>query len=82
MYDFSFVDFGFVFTASGPNAMTFVYPSELFPVSVRTTSHEIAAAMDKLGGFAGVFLFPYLVHWKGLLGAESAAALVCVLGLT
>ena len=73
--------FSFFFTEFGPNATTFVYPSELFPVKVRTTGHGIAAAMGKLGGFAGVFLFPYLMHWKGLLAAESAAALVSVLGL-
>jgi dipeptide/tripeptide permease len=37
--------------------------------------------MGKLGGFLGVFLFPYLMHWKGLLAAESAAAIASVLGL-
>lgn len=71
----------FFFTEFGPNATTFIYPSEVFPVRVRTTGHGIAAAMGKLGGFAGVFMFPYLLHWKGLLGAESAAAIACVLGL-
>ena len=70
----------FFFTEFGPNATTFVYPSEIFPVRVRTTGHGIAAAMGKLGGFLGVFLFPFLVHWKGLLGAESAAAIASVLG--
>jgi hypothetical protein len=65
----------------GPNATTFVYPSEIFPVRVRTTGHGIAAAMGKLGGFLGVFVFPYLMHWKGLMGAESAAAIASVLGL-
>lgn len=73
--------FSFFFTEFGPNATTFVYPSEIFPVRVRTTGHGIAAAMGKLGGFAGVFVFPYLLHWKRLLGAESAAAIVSVLGL-
>lgn len=70
----------FFFTEFGPNATTFVYPSEVFPVRVRTTGHGIASAMGKLGGFAGVFVFPYLLNWKGLLGAESAAALACVVG--
>jgi PHS family inorganic phosphate transporter-like MFS transporter len=37
--------------------------------------------MGKLGGFLGVFVFPYLMHWKGLMGAESAAAIASVLGL-
>jgi MFS transporter, PHS family, inorganic phosphate transporter len=73
--------FSFFFTEFGPNATTFVYPSEIFPALVRTTGHGFAAAMGKLGGFVGVFLFPYLLHWKGLLGAESAAAMASVLGL-
>jgi PHS family inorganic phosphate transporter-like MFS transporter len=71
----------FFFTEFGPNSTTFVYPSELFPVRVRTTGHGIAAAMGKLGGFVGVFVFPFLLHWKGLLGAESAAAISSVVGL-
>jgi MFS transporter, PHS family, inorganic phosphate transporter len=70
----------FFFTEFGPNATTFVYPSEIFPVRVRTTGHGIAAAMGKLGGFVGVFTFPLFMHWRGLLAAESAAAIVCVLG--
>ena len=73
--------FSFFFTEFGPNATTFVYPSELFPVRVRTTGHGISAAMGKMGGFVGVFLFPYLMDWKGLAAAESAAAIVSVLGL-
>lgn len=71
----------FFFTEFGPNATTFVYPSEIFPVRVRTTGHGIAAAMGKLGGFLGVFVFPYLMNWKGLMGAESAAAVASLLGV-
>jgi MFS family permease len=70
----------FFFTEFGPNATTFVYPSEIFPVHVRTTGHGISAATGKLGGFLGVFLFPFLIHWKGLLGAEATAALASLLG--
>jgi MFS transporter, PHS family, inorganic phosphate transporter len=47
-------------------------------VRVRMSGHGIAAAMGKLGG---VFVFPYLMHWGGLLGADSAAAITSVLGL-
>lgn len=71
----------FFFTEFGPNATTFVYPSEIFPVRVRTTAHGVAAAMGKVGGFLGVFLFPYLMHWRGLPAAEMAAALASVGGL-
>jgi len=34
--------------------------------------------VDKL---LGVFIFPYLMQWRGLLGAESAAAIASVAGL-
>lgn len=71
----------FFFTEFGPNATTFVYPSEVFPVRVRSTGHGIAAALGKLGGFLGVFTFPFLMRWHGLLAAESGAAIVSLLGL-
>ena len=71
----------YFFTEFGPNATTFVYPAELFPVEGRTTGHGIASAMGKLGGFAGVFTFPLLMAWHGLLTAELGAAIASVLGL-
>jgi len=69
----------YFFTEFGPNATTFVYPAELFPVEARTTGHGIAAASGKIGGFIGVFLFPILMSWRGLPAAELAAAAVSVL---
>jgi len=71
----------YFFTEFGPNATTFVYPAELFPVAARTTGHGIASATGKLGGFVGVFLFPILMSAGGLLAAESVAAAVSVLGI-
>jgi MFS family permease len=71
----------YFFTEFGPNATTFVYPAELFPVAGRTTGHGIASATGKLGGFIGVFLFPILLSAGGLLAAESMAAAVSVLGI-
>ena len=71
----------YFFTEFGPNATTFVYPAELFPVEARTTGHGIAAAAGKVGGSIGVFLFPILLSAGGLFAAESCAAAVSVLGL-
>ncbi|MGA7803667.1 MFS transporter, partial [Bradyrhizobium sp.] len=71
----------YFFTEFGPNATTFVYPAELFPVEGRTTGHGIASAAGKIGGFIGVFLFPILLSAGGLVAAESTAALVSVLGI-
>jgi len=73
--------FSYFFTEFGPNATAFVYPSEIFPVKVRTTGHGLAAAMGKIGGFVGVFTFPFFMQWHGLPAAEGAAAIVSVLGL-
>jgi MFS family permease len=71
----------YFFTEFGPNATTFVYPAEIFPVQARTTGHGIAAAAGKLGGFIGVFLFPILLAAGGLFAAELAAATVSLLGI-
>jgi MFS transporter, PHS family, inorganic phosphate transporter len=71
----------YFFTEFGPNATTFVYPAEVFPVHTRTTGHGIASATGKLGAFIGVFIFPILMHWRGLVAAEAAAALASILGL-
>ncbi len=71
----------YFFTEFGPNATTFVYPSEIFPVKVRTTAHGVSAAMGKMGGFLGVFTFPFFMNWHGLPAAEGAAAVVSALGM-
>jgi MFS family permease len=71
----------YFFTEFGPNATTFVYPAELFPVDARTTGHGVASATGKIGGFAGVFTFPLLMAWHGLLTAEMGAAIASILGL-
>lgn len=76
-----FYAISYFFTEFGPNATTFIYPAELFPVKGRTTGHGIAAATGKLGAFVGVFLFPFFMRWHGLLAAELAAAAVSVIGL-
>ncbi|MDQ2844431.1 MAG: MFS transporter [Acidobacteriota bacterium] len=76
-----FYGLSYFFTEFGPNATTFVYPAEIFPVGTRTTGHGIAAALGKIGAFAGVFTFPFLMRWHGLLSAELAAAGVSILGL-
>ena len=58
----------YFFVQFGPNMTTFVLPSEVFPVSMRTTGHGIAAGIGKLGAFFGVFLVPQLQKHYGLRG--------------
>jgi MFS transporter, PHS family, inorganic phosphate transporter len=71
----------YFFTEFGPNMTTFVLPSELYPVSMRTTGHGISAGVGKLGAFIGVFLFPVLESSLGLRGTLLLTAGISVLGL-
>ena len=70
----------YFFTEFGPNTTTFVLPSEVFPVNVRTTGHGIAAGIGKLGAFVGVFLVPQLQAQFGLRGLLVVAGSAAILG--
>jgi PHS family inorganic phosphate transporter-like MFS transporter len=70
----------YFFTEFGPNMTTFVLPSELYPVSMRTTGHGISAGIGKLGAFIGVFLFPVLQTSLGLRGTLLLTAGIAASG--
>ncbi len=70
----------YFFIQFGPNMTTFVLPSEVFPVSMRTTGHGVAAGVGKLGAFVGVFLVPVLQDHIGLRGLLAVAGVSAVLG--
>lgn len=72
---------GYFFTEFGPNVTTFVYPAEIFPVSVRSSAHGVAASLGKVGAFIGAFAFPYLLTTVHLPGAMGFAAVVSAFGL-
>jgi nitrate/nitrite transporter NarK len=57
-------------------------PSEVFPVSMRTTGHGMAAGVGKLGAFVGVFLVPVLQAHIGLRGLLAVAGVAAVFGIT
>jgi MFS transporter, PHS family, inorganic phosphate transporter len=71
----------YFFVEFGPNLTTFVLPSEVFPVSARTTGHGIAAAIGKLGAFVGVFLVPALQDRLGLRPMIGIAGVFAVAGI-
>ncbi len=66
---------------SSPNTTTFIYPSETFPTRVRTTAHGLATAVSRIGGFIGVFFFPYLVKYHTLASAELVAGATALAGI-
>jgi MFS family permease len=71
----------YFFAEFGPNTTTFVYPAEIFPVRVRSTSHGIAAAAGKLGAFIGTYALTALLPAIGLSRTSGIVAAVAVLGL-
>ncbi|HKR70801.1 MAG TPA: MFS transporter [Streptosporangiaceae bacterium] len=71
----------YFFAEFGPNTTTFVYPAEIFPVRVRTTSHGIAAAAGKVGAFIGTYALTALLPAIGLSSTSAIVAAVCILGL-
>jgi MFS family permease len=70
----------YFFIEFGPNTTTFVLPSEVFPISMRTTGHGIAAGIGKLGAFIGVFLVPQLQKGIGLRGMLVVAGVAAIGG--
>jgi MFS transporter, PHS family, inorganic phosphate transporter len=72
----------YFFTEFGPNVTTFVYPAEIFPVTVRTTAHGFAAGMGKFGAFIGAFIFPLMLSSAAfkLSGAMGVASAICAAG--
>jgi MFS transporter, PHS family, inorganic phosphate transporter len=71
----------YFFAEFGPNTTTFVYPAEIFPVRVRTTSHGIAGAAGKFGAFIGTYALTALLPAIGLSKTSGIVAGVSVLGL-
>ena len=71
----------YFFTEFGPNMTTFVYPSEIFPTSVRGTGDGISAAAGKTGAFLGALLVPHLLTSLGISGVMGVMAGVSALGI-
>ncbi len=56
----------YLFINFGPNATTFLIPSEIYPTSIRAKGHGISAAVGKLGAFVGAFTLPLVLASKGM----------------
>ena len=74
--------FGITFLCAnfGPNATTFIIPSEVFPTQIRATCHGIAAAAGKAGAVVGGAGFPQAIAGVGLNGVMYICASISVAG--
>jgi MFS family permease len=70
----------YFFAEFGPNTTTFVYPAEIFPVRVRTSSHGIAAASGKIGAFVGTYALTALLPRIGLASTSALVGTVAAVG--
>jgi nitrate/nitrite transporter NarK len=58
-----------------------VFPSEIFPTSIRGTADGISAAGGKIGAFIAALLMPTIVKDLGLSDAMGILAVVSLLGV-
>ncbi|MCL5972760.1 MAG: MFS transporter [Firmicutes bacterium] len=65
----------------GPNATTWILPTELFPTSLRASGHGLAAASGKFGAAVGIFLLPVMVKNVGMGPTLAMVAIASFLGL-
>ncbi len=71
----------FFFVNFGPNATTFLIPSEIYPTNIRAKAHGLSAAFGKVGAFIGAFFLPILLHKMGLPHMMLILTGVCLLGI-
>ena len=70
----------FFFINFGPNATTFLIPSEIYPTSIRAKAHGISAAFGKFGAFIGAFFLPIVLKAHGMNVVMVMMAVVTILG--
>ena len=58
-----------------------VYPAELFPTSIRASATGFAAAMSRVGAFAGTFLLPIALAHLGVKAVILGACGLSLVGL-
>jgi len=71
----------FFFVNFGPNATTFLIPSEIYPTRIRARAHGISAATGKVGAFIGAFFLPLLLEAMGMPFTMKTMAAVSLLGI-
>lgn len=70
-----------LFANSGGGILNFVYPTELFPTSLRATGSGLATSVSRIGSILGVLAFPNLVAAWGNNAALWVFAAVGASGL-
>jgi putative MFS transporter len=71
----------FALVSSALSALDTVYPSEMFPTSIRATATGICVAFSRIGAAVGTFLLPIGMSAYGVYTVTLVAAGVVAAGL-
>ncbi|MCM1224423.1 MAG: sugar porter family MFS transporter [Lachnospiraceae bacterium] len=69
-----------LFLNIGPHLVTFILPSQIYPVDDRGTGNGMAASIGKLGAVLGAFFIPVLLRWGGCTLALIVSIAVMIVG--
>jgi MFS transporter, putative metabolite transport protein len=67
--------------AGAASGLELIYPAELFPTTIRATATGFAAAVSRVGAFAGTFALPLLLARYGITSIVIGAAVLSAAGL-
>ncbi|MBM7600075.1 putative MFS transporter [Virgibacillus halotolerans] len=70
-----------LFSNMGGGILNFVYPTELFPTSIRAGAAGFATSVSRIGSILGVLVFPNFVAWWGNNVALGFFATIGLIGL-
>lgn len=69
-----------LFLNAGPHLMTFIIPSQIYPVADRGEGAGLAAAIGKFGAVLGVLFIPVLLAWGGVELVLLVSIVVQIIG--
>lgn len=69
-----------IFLNAGPHLVTYVIPSQIYPVAIRGAGVGIASMLGKVGAIIGVIIMPVMLHLGGIVLVLAVSIAVMILG--
>ncbi|OGV20581.1 MAG: hypothetical protein A2X47_12745 [Lentisphaerae bacterium GWF2_38_69] len=65
---------------AGPNPMSFLIPTKIYPTELRATGQGFAAAFAKAGATLGIVFLPWMQNTVGVANMALFMAIICIAG--